>query len=117
MSVRDPYGTRSKTKYPGGRSSSTVPATLREHRYARTRVHNHAVPLRVATSGNAASRAGKCPDRDEKRTEHPGLSCGGVTAFTPAPGAAALFCERDFLWSVVSEITRVTGDLGPRRHS
>src|SRR5947209_5665894 len=33
VSVRDPYGTRSKTKSPGGRSSSTVPATLHEHRY------------------------------------------------------------------------------------
>jgi hypothetical protein len=47
VSVRDPYGTRSKTKSPGGRSSSN----------ARTRVHNHAVPLGVATSGNAAYRA------------------------------------------------------------
>ncbi len=35
------------------------PTTLREHRYARARVHNHAVPLHVATSGHAAMRRGE----------------------------------------------------------
>ena len=34
-----------------------MPATLRELRYARARVHNHAVPLCIATSGNAAACA------------------------------------------------------------
>jgi hypothetical protein len=53
-----PYGTRLKDEVPGARSSSssTVPATLCEHRYARARVHSYAVPLRVATSDNAADR-------------------------------------------------------------